>query len=432
MKVYLSNCGHKYVSELKKNTKGEKNSDFLLLNEICKNIVEEIPTEVANKWIANGYCHLYDNQPLEDIALRYKRNPLENVKSIVFEITTLCNFNCLHCRNGYIPRITEHDFDKLQWVAEVFKQLNINKFVFIGGEITKFGDSWLKLTANINKNNDCKALIFTNGWWVEQTDFEAAGKKYSSDIEYLSDLKQNGVTHVVFSIDGDENLHDKWRQHKGLFQRILNSIDRVKASGLLPRISGVMKQDELNMDYMNAMITFAKKIYDKPKLSAQEAFLLLQTDDTNTFSNFIDIGNGASIKSSFKRLDSMPKEMAKCKAFYRPAPNLRINANGELSVCPLLGAGEGYGNVHDTDIITILNNFQQNFVYQLHANNLIANYIPLLTPEIFGEKFDHPCSIRTVLTMIAKKTNKIAPEAMTKEKLLKILKEVSEVTGIKF
>jgi len=431
MNVYLSNIGHRYISLLKKTSDFSPTDEHILLAQIHENILLDIPESQALALENAGYVHQIKSQTVEQIQLRYKQNPIEHVHGIVFEMTTACNFNCMHCRIGNTPKITEPNIDALKNVADVFQKLHVKQFDFIGGEVSKYGGNWLELSKYINQNNNCIVRLFTNGWWLMQRDFEAAGKTYQNDLDYLRDLKHNGVTHLVFSIDGDEKLHDKWRKHPGLFVRISNSIEKVKHAGLEPRISTVFKDSEMSNSYLWALARLSRKIYDRPTASIEEAIQLLQTDQTNTFSCFIDIGHGAKLKQGRIPIAEISPYNLICKAFYRPSPNLRINANGNLSVCPLLDCGEGFGNIHQTDIIQLLNHFQDNIAYKLHSEKAITSFQKLLSPAIFGQHVEHLCAIRAVLILIAKEILSIPKKDLTQGRLMDILKMISEKTGVK-
>lgn len=300
-----------------------------------------------------------------------------------------------------MPKITETNIELLKKVADKFKIMGINNFSLIGGEVSKFGNGWLELTNHINPLNNKIVSIYTNGWWLEQKNFEAAGKKYDDDIEYVKDLKENGVTHILFSIDGSEQIHDHTRRQKGLYKRIVSSFGWIKEAGLFPRISAIIGNN-LNKETTKSFVNIADRIYDLPNIHPIFKLKQLQMDRTNTFSSMIDIGNNAKTHSS-RKIDSIKISDLRCKAYYRPWPNIRIMANGNLSVCPLLDAGEGFGNIHDEDIVSILNNMHNSFVYQLHAERKISNYLKYLDKEIFGEYYNHVCSIRAILTILARK-----------------------------
>lgn len=376
-----------------------------------------------------GYLEESRINDLKQIEFKYEKNPLQHVEKLIFEYTKDCNFNCLHCRNGYTKSESIIKIDELKKVVEVFENLGIKRYDFIGGEVTKLGYKWLELTRYINRNNDKIVTVYTNGWWTKKQNFEAAGKFYKNTDEYLTDLKQNGVTHILFSIDGNENIHDKNRQQPGLFERILQSITQVKNIGIYPRITGVTFE-RFDEKFVKTYTKIADKIYDlPPDTDIGTKINTLLHDATNHFSNFIDIGNGVKMKKNKHHIKNISLKHLHCKAFYRPYPGIRITDNGNLSVCPLLDAGKGYGNIYENDIIKLLNNFQQSLPYQLHANKEIKNYLKYYRTDIFGEYYDHICSVRTILTLIAKKLQN--KTEITEEIIMQINKEIVQYSGHK-
>jgi MoaA/NifB/PqqE/SkfB family radical SAM enzyme len=312
-------------------------------------------------------------------------------------------------------------------VADAFSLLNINRFDFIGGEVSKYGDGWLELAKHINIGRNRIVTVFTNGWWLEKVNFNAAGRNYVNDAQYLEDLKSNGVTHILFSIDGDEAYHDKSRKHKGLYRKIISSFERIKQAGIQPRITALII-DKWNIETTRSFADIATRIYNLPDdLDLESKIYRLTHDPTNQFSNFIDIGSGVNLRKNKSKISNISSDSLRCKAFYRPWPSLRIMANGNLSVCPLLDAGEGYGNVHKRNIVEILNDFQNSFAYKLHANKEIKNYLKYLDRTIFGESYDHICSIRVILTLMAKYIN--SAETLNSETILEINRKIARYAG---
>jgi hypothetical protein len=102
-------------------------------------------------------------------------------------------------------------------------------------------------------------------------------------------------------------------------------------------------------------------------------------------------------------------------------------ANGNLSVCPLLDAGEDYGNIHEKSIIQILNNFQDSFLYKLNAGKHVRNYLQYLDTSIFGENYDHLCSVRVILILLAKYMNE--EKELNSETLLAINRRIARYSG---
>jgi len=395
MKIKLSNIGLKKYLAYKRNDIPNNIVEYDILKRVYTNIYIDFK-ETFTKYVNDGLLE-YEKNDSETTKLLYKYPFLENVKRIHFEITSNCNFRCDHCRSGDVVRIDETNIDKLFEAAELFTGLGIKRFDFIGGEVTLYGGKWLELVQYIKQiNRNAIITVYTNGWFLEKTNFIIDNKTYKNDIEYLKHLHTSGLTHILFSIDGKEELHDRQRHHQGLFKKIKDSIQKVKAVGLKPRLSTITIEGESQKH----LLDFANEIYDENLNNLGDAISLLQMDSTNHFSNFIDINNGASLRKGNFSIDNVPTNMIKCKAFYRPSPTLRIKADGSIGICPLMNQDELYGNVHEQSIIEIINNAHKTFSYSLHSQNDISKYIKFLEPETL-DRFDHICTLRIALHKLA-------------------------------
>lgn len=409
MNLRLSNFGHRYARE----TFQTLGADLSTLDSEQQLLLDLWTGCLFQDQGQSGLAELERRGLIERVPetvtkaeteLRYRRNPLEHVSKIIFELTTRCNFNCQHCYNATVPRITEPDLTALKNAVDVFRKIGIERFDFIGGEVTKYGDGWLDLAQYCRQQGAKIVTIYTNAWWLEQGNFRAAGKTYSDVPVYLADLREHGVTHILFSLDGPEDMHDHSRGHPGLYQRVLAGVAMVKAAGLLPRVSLLMRKD-LSMDtYVELLDTLAQRIYDFPaSASLMDRVNCLANDPTNTLSNLIDIGNQAARSTNNQGfyLWQPTDQQLYCRGFYRPAPSMTIKANGELATCRITNAGEGYGNIHSQDLIWILNHLQDELIYKLHAERRLGEYRKLVDTTIFGTHFDHLCSLRAILTRLA-------------------------------
>ena len=400
--ILLTNIGHKALLGLVAD--GATDSlDVQRLSNVATAGVLSLPSDsltellLQKKWVVTSDQHL---DP-EKVFNRYQRNPLEHVSRINFEVTTLCNFTCLHCRNDGVEMITDLDTDALKRAGDLFLSLGIRRYDFIGGEVSKFGTGWLDIAQHLQESNagmkwrsPLAVTLYTNGWWLEESQFQAAGKTYASESDYLDDLREHGVTHILFSIDGPEQVHDKWRKHPGLYRKVLASLRRVRAAGIKPRLSIVVRPNE-NLAYLKP---FADELY--PERSGDRVHAL-RSDPMNHISNFIDTGRGSDLRVGNYTLHSIPPDALRCKAFYRPSPTMRIMANGEVGICPLMHGRESYGNIHHRDLADILNSLQDSVLYKLHAENKIGAYLERLDPEEFKDGFDHLCSVRIALNHLA-------------------------------
>ena len=436
MNLALTNYGLRYVSQIDDAIHGQAETGravIVLLRRLRTEILlpyraSPVEREAVARRLAEP---VPDAISREHVALQYKRNPLEHVKHIAFEFTSRCNMHCRHCYNAPVERTTETDLASLKAAVDTFLPMGIERFFFVGGEVSKFGNGWLEIVRHIRNSSDAVVTLFTNGWWLERRNFDAAGRTYSSDVEYLTELEKNGLTDILFSIDGSAEVHDRCRGVQGLFDRVLDGFGRVRAAGLKPRVSVLVRGGMDDTEYTDLLDRLANRIYSfSPGGSRADRIETIAYDPLNIFTNLIDIGNQATAnRTTGFHVPRIPDEMLYCKGFYRPAPMLTIKANGEVATCRLATAGEGYGNIHKQDLVQILNHMQRAFVFRLHAERRIAAYRDLLDPEVFGEYFTHVCAIRAILTLLARRIDETGINPRDHAALRRINLEVAKLTG---
>jgi hypothetical protein len=193
--IVLTNIGHKAFLGLV--AEGATDSpEVQRLSKVAIAGVLLLPSDslteqlLQKKWVVISDQHL---DP-EKVFTRYQRNPLEHVSRINYEVTTLCNFNCLHCRNDGVEMTTDLDTDALKLAGDLFLSIGIRRYDFIGGEVSKFGTGWLDIArhlhdsdASLKWHTPLSVSLYTNGWWLEETQFLAAGKTYASESDYLDE-----------------------------------------------------------------------------------------------------------------------------------------------------------------------------------------------------------------------------------------------------
>jgi MoaA/NifB/PqqE/SkfB family radical SAM enzyme len=389
-------------------------------------------SSLHNFMLDEGLMEFSDESASRDqILLRYQRNPFEHLEKIIFEMTTCCNFNCDHCYNAQVPRLTELNPKILRDAADNFIRMGIRRFDFVGGEVSLYGDGWLDLVEHLRSySDDIGISLYTNGWWLEQAKFKAAGQLFADTQAYLAELKRRGVSHVVFSLDGPNDLHDVSRHRPGLYQKILRGLAQVKKVGLAPRVSLLIRAEWSNEEVESFLAEPASIIYDfDPHTPTYERALRLSLDPTNAISSFIDVGNGAGDdRIQFPILDTRDHPLY-CRNFYRLSPSLTVKANGELATCRLSQAGEGYGNLHQQSLVETLNQFDEAFIYKLHVNRELEIYLPLVDRSLFGSAFTHLCSLRAIITMLARKMHEQSISFEDALAIQRINREVAVLTG---
>ncbi|MBK8597117.1 MAG: radical SAM protein [Holophagales bacterium] len=335
------------------------------------------------------------------VRTRYARNPLEHLTRVAFEYTTLCNLDCRHCRNGGLEAQTETHPEALRRVVDAAIPIGLTRFDFIGGEVTLFGKGWLDLVRYIRSQGGLHVSVLTSGWFLGETNFLAAGRRYADDGAYFRELRESGLTHVVFSLDGPEETHDEGRRTPGLYRRVLEGFSKVRAAGLVPRVSLVLGLGATGAAMYDWLAGVSSVLYG-PVAERDYAVARLLDDDDNYVSNLVDVGTCEPLGRATGGIGAFTDEELRCRNFFRPRPSLRIKASGEVSLCPLVEAGDGYGNVHTRDVVDILNHLHEAFVYRLHAEKRVGEVRPFLDPGLFGSEPRHACGVRTALNMLGR------------------------------
>lgn len=406
MRYVLSHYGHRYLAHmLRAGLLDARLGDpavralaslFAVAVAPCDDNPGLAPLE-ARGWLSR----VGDEVTAEAARLRYARNPLEHIERVVFEFTTLCNLDCAHCRNGNLEATHESRPERLRAVVDAMVPIGVTRFDFIGGEVPLYGRGWLDLVAHARSVGATHTSVTTSGWFLGERGFLAAGERYADDVAYLAALRARGLTHVVFSLDGPAAVHDRGRGMPGLHDRVLAGIEKVRAAGMAPRVSLLIHPRVPRAELDAWMADLSTRIYGR-LADAREQVEAIARDASNYVSNFVDVGAAVQLRRSRADIAAVPDAALRCKNFFRPHPTLRVKASGEVSLCPLVDGGDGYGNVHDRDFVEILNTLHEALVYRLHAEGRIGEVRPLLDASLFGGHVDHVCTLRTALNMLAR------------------------------
>lgn len=143
------------------------------------------------------------------------------------DITNKCNLRCLHCYNysgENIQMCNELlDDEILNMVLEV-SQVGLYNMCFCGGEPLLRKDLILKCIKILREHNVPNVSMVTNGLLLSK--------------EVAKELKQSGITNVQLSIDGsNEETHDRLRNNKGAFKKVIGAIENLIDVGIKPGIA---------------------------------------------------------------------------------------------------------------------------------------------------------------------------------------------------
>ena len=138
------------------------------------------------------------------------------LRSCVWEITLACCFNCKYCgsRAGK-ARENELSLEECLALADRLAELGCRRVSMIGGEVFMRPD-WAKIVERLTSRG-VRVCIITNGFLFKP--------------ELVGELVRLNVESVAVSVDGIEQVHDKYRQ-KGSFVRAMHAIDALTQGGI--------------------------------------------------------------------------------------------------------------------------------------------------------------------------------------------------------
>lgn len=167
----------------------------------------------------------------------------ENLKvfEVSYEITNKCNLNCLHCLNN--SSYEDNSFLSVDQICDLvndLKKIKVTSIYLTGGEPTMHPD-FDKVVLYI-KSKNIKIVIATNGM----------------NIKNKINIIKKTISKVSVSMDGIGKLHDEFRDTKGSFKNMVETIKLLKQNGIPVRISSVVWKK--NIKQLKKMILFAKKL----------------------------------------------------------------------------------------------------------------------------------------------------------------------------
>jgi radical SAM protein with 4Fe4S-binding SPASM domain len=182
--------------------------------------------------ISKLYCglagesdHLRYVTPLEvgrrlnqESSIKNRASRIEYGPVVAFNCTSRCNLNCLHCYSSSTSGLSEDELTTAEamHLLHQLAEANCPVVLFTGGEPLLRNDLFDLLTEA--KQLPLRTVISSNGTLIDS----AVAKK----------LAALGVSYVGISIDGNESLHDAFRQTKGCFKAALTGIENCQKAGL--------------------------------------------------------------------------------------------------------------------------------------------------------------------------------------------------------
>lgn len=264
---------------------------------------------------------------------------------LIFELTNLCNFSCVHCiRDEEGPKhyLPIEIIDKV--LAEVQPYHNVTHVAFTGGE-PSLHPQFIEIVQRVVDGGWTFGFV-TNGWYFQ--------KLLPKILPF-----QPAIRNLTFSVDGaTEVTHDTLRCRPGSFRRLVQAMSQCRFRGIPFQINMVVTKT--NRTELEAMALLASRLgcealgygHCQPTPDSLAADLVLPVQERRRVE--ADIAN---LQQTFQ----LPIYLAGdhyTPALFTQCPQLQmqefnIDYRGYLTACCTLSNYRG--GVPDTDVIADLN-----------------------------------------------------------------------------
>jgi Fe-coproporphyrin III synthase len=155
-------------------------------------------------------CH--GNRPHDPVRLASERRPI-----VVWSTTRTCNLNCVHCYTDSCNQKYEGELttDEGKALIDDLAGFKIPSLLFSGGEPLMRKDLFTLIEYAAGKG--IRPVISTNGTLI--------------DREAARNIRDAGVVYVGISLDGMEDINDKFRGVEGAFSRAMKGFENCAAVG---------------------------------------------------------------------------------------------------------------------------------------------------------------------------------------------------------
>ena len=154
----------------------------------------------------------HGNKPHAPVNRAGERRPI-----VVWSTTRTCNLNCVHCYTDSRDKVYSGELTTDEGIALIndLALFSIPSLLFSGGEPLMRRDL-LRLIEHAARKN-VRPVLSTNGTLI--------------DRQAANDLKNAGIVYVGISLDGIEDVNDKFRGARGAFSRAMNGFENCTAVG---------------------------------------------------------------------------------------------------------------------------------------------------------------------------------------------------------
>ncbi len=157
---------------------------------------------------AGADCH--GNSPHKIVNSASERKPI-----VVWNVSRTCNLRCVHCYTDSDNKVYENELSTEEGfkLIDELADFGIPSLLFSGGEPLMRKDLFELLEYASKKN--IRPVISTNGTLIDKATAQR--------------IKDSGVVYVGISLDGMEELNDKFRGVPGAFKKAMRGFDSCRA-----------------------------------------------------------------------------------------------------------------------------------------------------------------------------------------------------------
>ncbi len=179
----------------------------------------------------------HGNLPHKRVELASQRRPI-----VVWNVTRTCNLNCVHCytdshNKKYDELTTEQGLKLINDLAA----FSIPSLLFSGGEPLMRKDIFTLIEHASGKN--IRPVLSTNGTLIDRTKAHA--------------IRDAGIVYVGISLDGMEDVNDRFRGMDGAFKKAMQGFEHCIAVG--QRVGLRLTLTRRNFEDLNRIFDFIEK-----------------------------------------------------------------------------------------------------------------------------------------------------------------------------
>lgn len=156
---------------------------------------------------------------------------MRSLKNVTLELTTKCNFKCLHCSNDSgLKKNDDLTNKEILDLIDQLRLLKVERLSITGGE--PFCDANLFKYLNYAKDKVKEITIATNGYLVNK--------------DVVTKLKEINIKKISVSLDGTSAYHDFFRGTDGAFKKAIKTINLLTKEGFKVKVKSVLTKDNAN------------------------------------------------------------------------------------------------------------------------------------------------------------------------------------------